>query len=405
MRFRVRSDISLSDEEEAKAVVKELQSHIGKKMVGSLYEEQSFIDFHKCYHDEPTPKACEPIEHLKLSEAIQWSQIVTNDGLYNSHGDITLLDNGELYMVYGKGSSHAWVDIKIVGRRGVIGEDTVTWGKEDIILEKTLDYRLEEPQISVGSDGTVYLTVWLRQVDGGYDIAHGLGIIKSTDNCYSWSSVVRPFIQNAHSRSPSRIVELDDGSLQLSYSYKYAGDVSNPLVKFSGYTMTSLDKAETWIYQRKIIDGKLTNAGETGFVYLGGDELFCVCRGLITEDKYMQGVWSYDRGVSWTKPVPVYIGSGLPKVTLLPDGKLITVYRRYNLDPLKMFNVCRTSEDKGHTWSEEIILDGLSCGMVGGAIGVGSDTYVAHYPEVIFHQEAGALPHNCQARVSKLIFE
>ena len=403
MRFRVISDISLSNEDEANAMVKELQSHIGKKLVKSLYEEQSFIDFHKCYHDESTPKACEPIEHLKLSEAIQWSQIVTNDGLYNSHGDITLLDNSELYMVYGKGSSHGYPDIKIVGRRGVIGEDTVTWGKEDIILEKTLDYRLEEPQISVGSDGTVYLTVWLRH-PVGTDMAHGLGIIKSIDNCYSWSSVVRPFIQNAHSRSPSRVVELDDGSLQLSYSYKYAGDVTNPLVKFSGYTMTSLDKAETWIYQRKIIDGKLTNAAETGFVYLGGDELFCVCRGLPEEDKYMQGVWSYDRGVSWTKPVPVYIGTGLPKVTLLPDGKLISVYRRYNLDPLKMHNACRTSEDKGHTWSNEIILDGeTACGMVGGAISVGSDIYVAHFPETIYHW-IGSPPHNCQARVSKLQF-
>uniref|UniRef100_A0A6M3J7N0 Uncharacterized protein n=1 Tax=viral metagenome TaxID=1070528 RepID=A0A6M3J7N0_9ZZZZ len=76
--YRVRSDITLANQEDADYLLANLKKVIGKELKVSQYGEVSSIDYHVCHHDELPPIPCETIEYINLKEE-QESPVIDGD--------------------------------------------------------------------------------------------------------------------------------------------------------------------------------------------------------------------------------------------------------------------------------------------------------------------------------------
>jgi len=69
MLYRVRIDLCFDKENIGKAVIdkaKTVLSKAKKLAVGGDEGESSYIEIHKCYHDEANPKPCEMMERIEI---------------------------------------------------------------------------------------------------------------------------------------------------------------------------------------------------------------------------------------------------------------------------------------------------------------------------------------------------
>lgn len=70
MLYRVRIDLSFATEEEAEGIYKKAETLLNKaiKIAGKDEEtgESSYVELHKCYHDETPTKPCEIILRIEV---------------------------------------------------------------------------------------------------------------------------------------------------------------------------------------------------------------------------------------------------------------------------------------------------------------------------------------------------
>lgn len=69
MRYRVRIDAAFDNQTDAENFMVQARTFIAK--ANSINEDKdnaeiSFVDYHKCYHDEVPTKPCEPIERKEV---------------------------------------------------------------------------------------------------------------------------------------------------------------------------------------------------------------------------------------------------------------------------------------------------------------------------------------------------
>ena len=70
MLYRVRIDLAFNTEDISQAVFDKAKTVLSKAVKiarqGEPTNEISFIEIHKCYHDEELPKPCEIIERIEV---------------------------------------------------------------------------------------------------------------------------------------------------------------------------------------------------------------------------------------------------------------------------------------------------------------------------------------------------
>ncbi len=196
----------------------------------------------------------------------------------------------------------------------------------------------------------------------------GNEILRSTDQGQTWSEHT-PFDENNLRGTCSRepIVELEDGSLLLSV---YQGA---PQRTDEALLLRSFDMGKSWGDATLIAsdpDGLRgqhygINYNETAVLNLGGGELIAMIRSdgsfQSEEGEHIQvgGIGelmisrTFDSGLSWYPPTPSGVWGQPAHLQRLNDGRILCTYG-YRKKP---YGIRATlSTDRGHSWSDPIIL-------------------------------------------------
>lgn len=63
MKYRVSCDLFFDDEGKARGLYNHIKG-VYPDAVSSNFGERKRVSMHKCFHDEPVAKSCEPIEEV-----------------------------------------------------------------------------------------------------------------------------------------------------------------------------------------------------------------------------------------------------------------------------------------------------------------------------------------------------
>jgi hypothetical protein len=134
---------------------------------------------------------------------------VINDTEHNAFPGVARMANGNLIVVYRKGSDHSGSqDGNLISRTSA--DNGATWSTETTFYNHaTLDAR--DPEVTVLADGTVIVLFFLHTE------ATGLGdvyVIRSTDNGAAWGTPVALGSSfTSYEFCSAKVVELTDGTL------------------------------------------------------------------------------------------------------------------------------------------------------------------------------------------------
>ena len=64
MKYRIRCDLMFPKQTDGDEVWAKLKDYLKNKQIKSLVNEKSYIDYHKCMHEENLP--CVPIERFEV---------------------------------------------------------------------------------------------------------------------------------------------------------------------------------------------------------------------------------------------------------------------------------------------------------------------------------------------------
>jgi sialidase-1 len=271
---------------------------------------------------------------------------VINDTEHNAFPGVARMANGNLIVVYRKGSDHSGSqDGNLIYRTSA--DNGATWSTETTFYNHaTLDAR--DPEVTVLADGTVIVLFFLHTE------ATGLGdvyVIRSTDNGAAWGTPVALGSSfTSYEFCSAKVVELTDGTLIAPLYGNTGGD-------YTAYLMKSSDGGDTWGTQTTIATGSSRSWVEPYMILLASGVLHCLIR---TDENTIYRSTSSDSGATWSAAASAFTGNGRPSHIETPCGALIYVGRPSGVgDP-----EYRTSTDKGATWSAATVLDTTGDNMV-----------------------------------------
>lgn len=267
---------------------------------------------------------------------------------HNDFAGLGLADNGDLILGYGKNTSHASQDGKLVYR--ISSDRGDNWGSEITLW----DYSVEgggtdlwfTPRFTTLADGRVLMAVGLRVSQAA--AVDGIGYFESSDNGQTWSGPNQrtEAIFDAFSVEGGGIIELANGDLLYPY---YGRDAADAADRRSCAVLRSADGGSTWSALATIADGPTDgkNYSEPGIVQVSNGDVVALIREEVGLDMYVSR--STDNGATWSTPVltlPEVIGMMTP--LKLSSGAIIAPQRPLDISgrpPQIVF-----SQNDGETW-------------------------------------------------------
>lgn len=179
-------------------------------------------------------------------------------------------------------------------------------------------------------------TAWVQRSDDG-------GVTWSPQVKIEWGIVTECF--------PSDIIWLDNGTpdgLILATGYSGAGAI----------VAASTDAGQTWAHQGVIKPYTVTGAAtETGICQDTNGDLLGLIRNNAT--RTIEMVRSTDDGATWTTATTVLTNmSGLPRITLMPDGSILATLRQAPDNARRNRWMMGVSIDNGATWTATPVIPG-----------------------------------------------
>lgn len=291
----------------------------------------------------------------------------------NSEGSFVKLADGTLYFAYSRYNGEAGHDHSAADIAAVTSKDNGASWSEPVIVFKNRAMNLMSVSLLRLNDGRIAMVYLEKSAIPGWEnfVDCRPKIVFSSDECVSWSAPIE--IANVPPAyfvvNNDRLVQLKSGRLIIPAAYhQYSSrSLGSGIIKF----FISDDNGQTWHINQHYIYPvpQLPRAGlmEPGVIELDDSTLMCFIR---TAAGCQYKSFSYDRGESWTNPVPSaeFISPEAP-MSMKRDpqsGKLYAIWNDYNAfrsvriadkrwarTPLVMAE----SSDNGITWENHRILE------------------------------------------------
>jgi len=150
-----------------------------------------------------------------------------------------------------------------------------------------------------------------------------------------------------------------------------------------------------WIWEGELDHCYLN---ETGLVRLADGRLLALIRQEPPEAG-LQAAFSQDGGQTWSQPRSVGLLGEAPSPLLLPDGRILVIYRGLTQAGLESYVGLALSEDEGQTWSQPWPLVAYTGGRYHGGYGDLALTESGDVLAVYYLAQAGESPRVAWSRV------
>lgn len=225
---------------------------------------------------------------------------------YKAFPGLTQTDDGNLLLVYRKGTAHVGDNGKICGR--ISSDSGATWGSEFDIYDPADDAR--DPSVVTLSDGRVALNCF--RYTTGTSTAYQVEVLLSSDNGATWGSptVASKFysgngITYAQAACSGPIVEVSPSLYLLPVYMRNAGGATN----WNAFLAKSTDSGATWGSIGLIATG-IGNCTEPFITRRPSDrKLICTIRLDDLDRTYSS--YSIDDGVTWSAAADAFSGHAL----------------------------------------------------------------------------------------------
>ena len=269
-------------------------------------------------------------------------------GTYQAFPDACRLANGDILAVFYAGYTHVSLPNKAFPKGGRVcmvrsGDEGRTWTPPEILFDDDMDNR--DPHIAQMSDGTVICTFFSLTPNpktGRWNV-HSARMVRSTDGGKTWETEARPLCSDDWVCS-APVRELPDGTYILGL-YSASGHY--------GGVIRSMDRGKTWSDPIPIGKGSgIPLDAETDVILLEDGTLFAALR---SSQVNMHYATSPDEGVTWSKVKDIGFKGHAPHLYRLSTGEIVLTHRV----PATAMHVSR---DECRTWSGPYRID-----TVGGA--------------------------------------
>jgi hypothetical protein len=270
------------------------------------------------------------------------SATVDNDGEYNAFPGLTLLPNGDLIVVYRKGTTHTSTNGVIYYRTSA--DHGQIWSSETTLYSSgSADAR--DPEIVLLSSGKLLLSFFTTNATSHVtNVYTMLGI--PTGDAVSWGSanLLNTGFTQTQAES-SKAIQLTNGNILLPIYGNNIGDTED-----SAAVVASTDGGNTWSTENTIASGTGGQEyDEANGVQLPSGRIVLIVRHDVGTAGYAR-VYSDDNGATWSSPVNVISqasNEGRPTVLLLSGGGLFLLTRTNGSTPTGY----AVSWDQGVTWT------------------------------------------------------
>jgi hypothetical protein len=265
------------------------------------------------------------------------STVDDRPGVYLAFPDVVETAQGELLAVYRESDTHRATRSRLLLCRSTDGGRS--WGMPEPFAEPLSladDHavwncprlsRLQDNRIVVVADVAFFarhLTTQSGRDDNNWDF-----------NTYLWFGDCEgrdfgpPQLIHINGLVPSRIVELNDGTLLLS---SHRRDFRNPKQRHQ-VVARSFDGGRHWGVERTVACHERLQLCEGSPFLLTGGQLACFLRENSGQGLPTYLVVSTDQGYSWSEPRPTPMVGHRPVGGLLADGRVLCTYRDVSLLP------------------------------------------------------------------------
>lgn len=266
-------------------------------------------------------------------------RLISTGARYNAFPVATTLADGRVLVAYADFEDH-YGGANPVARYSIGNAAGTSWGAPGV-MHQAADARWSPSGIARRGNTLVALMRRDRTTAPTYS-----GWAVRTTSPTSWPTPATQVTWGEPAMVPSHLSWVEDGSSQgLLLATAYWGLTG---VKVDG----SSDGGVTWHRRSHPMPGNAGWSESTIVQTARGDLLMLVRKDAGVNADTIHALWSSDWGMSWSKPLPVIPrASGMPTMTLLPDGRIVAVIRDVGVRRPYEPHSLAWSSDHGATWN------------------------------------------------------
>jgi hypothetical protein len=244
---------------------------------------------------------------------------VVIDGNYNAFPGIsyTTLANGNMIVVYRKGTTHASDAGTIV--KQISTDNGHTWGVQSLVYSAgSLDAR--DPGLKLLSDGSLIMSFFVSTV-GGFPT--GTFVLKSFDGGTTWGSPINVGGSSAWEACSSPVIQLANGSLLLAlYSLSPSNTDSTATIQI----VSSTDAGVSW--SNGAVVSTINGVTEPNLILTQTGSILAMIRNELTD--FAMVAKSTDSGATWGTAVNVFPANSKISIGQFGDGTFLAMYKSWD---------------------------------------------------------------------------
>jgi hypothetical protein len=265
-------------------------------------------------------------------------------GSYQAFPDACRLRNGDILAVFYAGYGHISLPTPEWPRGGRIcmvrsHDEGRTWSEPRILYDDENDNR--DPHIAQLSDGTLICSFFslARAENAAYRMI-GCQIARSHDGGETWETTAQT-VTDTNWACSAPVREMPDGTLILGVYRERGSDAWGGVIR-------STDRGKTWSAPIPIGEGAgLPLDAETDVIRLKDGTLFAALR---SSRVHMHYATSPDEGLTWSAVKDIGFPAHAPHLNRLKTGEILMAHRL----PETALHVSR---DEGRTWEGPYVID------------------------------------------------